>query len=84
MSTIEEWEEMHLTPEGWIDGSYRLAPGEQIELPRPATEVLTIRRHVVATYGGASRVTEDRTPRTDDMPLIERLLQEFGAPVFKV
>jgi hypothetical protein len=50
----------------------------------PANDVLTVRRHVAAVYGGPSRVTEDRTPRTDDMGQIEQLLLKYGAPVFGV
>jgi hypothetical protein len=51
---------------------------------RPADEVLTVRRHVAATYCGPSRATEDRTPRTEDMALIETLLSRFGSPAFGV
>jgi hypothetical protein len=29
-------------------------------------------------------VVEDRTPRTEDMALIEKLLKKFGAPGFGV
>ena len=84
MSICEEWELMHLTPQGWKDGSYRHAPGDAIEIAPPADDVLTVRRHVTATYGGPSRVIEDRTPHTDDMALIERLLSTYGAPGFGV
>lgn len=84
MSVSDEWEELHLTPEGWKDGSYRHEPGDAIIIEPPADDVLTVRRHVAAVYGGPSRVTEDRTPRTDDMRQIEQLLLKYGAPVFGV
>ncbi len=84
MSVIEEREELHLTPDGWKDGSYRHVPGEAIIVAPPANDVLTVGRHVAAVYGGPSRVTEDRTPRTDDMSQIEQLLLKYGAPVFGV
>ncbi|CAD16410.1 hypothetical protein L665_03770 [Ralstonia solanacearum SD54] len=84
MSVCDEWEELHLTPEGWKDGSYRHEPGAAVIIAPPVNEVLTVRRHVAAVYGGPSRVTEDRTPRTDDMSQIEQLLLKYGAPVFGV
>ncbi|MFX8347292.1 hypothetical protein ABTL51_20465, partial [Acinetobacter baumannii] len=74
MSVSDEWEELHLTPDGWKDGSYRHEPGDAIIIEPPVNDVLTVRRHVAAVYGGPSRVTEDRTPRTDDMNQIEQLL----------
>jgi hypothetical protein len=84
MFASEEWEELHLTPEGWKDGSYRHVPGDPVMIEPPANDVLTVRRHVAAVYGGPSRVTEDRTPRTDDIGQIEQLLLKYGAPVFGV
>jgi hypothetical protein len=84
MSVSDEWEELHLTPDGWRDGSYRHEPGDAVIVAPPANDVLTVRRHVAAVYGGPSRVTEDRTPRTDDMSQIEQLLLKYGAPVFGV
>ncbi|AJG18165.1 hypothetical protein [Cupriavidus basilensis] len=84
MSISEEWEEMHLTPGGWVGGSYRHVPGPEVTVVRPADDVLTVRRHVCATYCGPSRTTEDRTPQTEDMALIESLLARFGSPAFGV
>lgn len=84
MPVCDEWEELHLTPDGWKAGSYRHEPGDAILIAPPADEVLTVRRHVAAVYGGPSRVIEDRTPRTDDMEQIEHLLLKYGAPVFGV
>lgn len=84
MSVSDEWEELHLTPDGWEAGSYRHEPGDAVIVEPPVNDVLTVRRHVAAVYGGPSRVTEDRTPRTDDMPVIEQLLLKYGAPAFSV
>ncbi|NUO84941.1 MAG: translation initiation factor 1 [Cupriavidus sp.] len=84
MSVIEEWEALHLTPEGWQPGSYRHAPWQAVEVAPPATGVLTVRRHVTATYCGPSRAVEDRTPETTDMALIEALLERHGNPVFQI
>jgi len=80
----DEWEEMHLAPGGWIAGSYRHTPWPAVEIPRPDTPVLTVRRHVTATYGGPSRVVEERTPLTSDMSQIESLLIRYGDPEFGI
>lgn len=84
MSTIEEWEALHLTPEGWQPGTYRHSPWQEVQIAPPAAGVLTVRRHVTATYCGPSRAVEDRTPEIADMALIEALLERHGAPVFKI
>jgi len=84
MPNSEEWEEIHLTPKGWIAGSYRRTPWPAVEAAAPDARVLTVRRHVTAVYGGPSRAVEDRTPQTQDMALIESLLTQFGNPEFNV
>ena len=84
MSVIEEWDALHLTPEGWQPGSYRRAPWQAVEIAPPAAGVLTVRRHVTATYCGPSRAVEDRTPEITDMALIEALLERHGDPVFRI
>ncbi len=84
MSNNEEWEELHLTPAGWIAGSYRQTPWQAVDVTPPDSAVLTVRRHVTAIYCGASRAVEDRTPQTQDMALIESLLSRYGSPEFGI
>ncbi|ABF12286.1 hypothetical protein ACUXAV_002243 [Cupriavidus metallidurans] len=84
MPNNEEWEELHLTPAGWIAGSYRHTPWQPVAVTPPDAAVLTVRRHVTATYGGPSRAIEDRTPQTQDMALIESLLTRYGSPEFGI
>nr|CUV11375.1 conserved protein of unknown function [Ralstonia solanacearum] len=55
-----------------------------VEVTPPDSGVLTVRRHVTATYCGPSRAVEDRTPQTQDMALIESLLARYGSPEFSV
>jgi hypothetical protein len=55
-----------------------------VEVAPPAAGVLTVRRHVTATYCGPSRAVEDRTPEITDMALIEALLERHGDPVFRI
>jgi hypothetical protein len=84
MSTSEEWEELHLTPAGWVAGSYRHTPWPVVDVSPPEGGVLMVRRHVTATYCGPSRAVEDRTPQTQDMALIESLLAQYGGPDFGI
>ncbi|SDP79110.1 hypothetical protein SAMN04488595_12410 [Ralstonia sp. 25mfcol4.1] len=84
MSNSEEWEELHLTPGGWVAGSYRHTPWPKVDIAPPDAGVLTVRRHVTATYCGPSRAIEDRTPQTRDMALIESLLARYGNPEFSI
>jgi hypothetical protein len=84
MSNSEEWEELHLTPAGWVAGSYRHTPWPVVAVIPPESGVLTVRRHVTAIYGGPSRAVEDRTPQTQDMGLIESLLARYGGPEFGI
>ncbi|CAG9167723.1 hypothetical protein LMG23992_00891 [Cupriavidus laharis] len=84
MSNSDEWEELHLTSAGWIAGSYRHTPWQPVDVEPPETGVLTVRRHVTATYCGPSRTVEDRTPKTQDMALIESLLTRYGNPEFSI
>jgi len=84
MPNSEEWQELHLTPNGWIAGTYRRTPWPVVNVTPPETRVLTIRRHVTAIYCGPSRVVEDRTPQTEDMAQIESLLARYGEPEFSV
>ncbi len=62
-SANDEWEIMHLTPTGWMDGSYRHEPGEAVAIAPPADDVLTVRRH--ASTAGRPAWSRTRTPRTE-------------------
>lgn len=84
MSVNDEWEEMHLTPAGWATGSYRHTPWPAVDVPLPDVVVMTVRRHVSATYGGPSRVVEERNPLAADISQIEALLIKYGDPDFGI
>jgi len=75
---------LHLTPAGWVAGSYRHAPWPLVVVAPPAAGVLTVRRNVTSSTNGPARATEDRTPMTQDAALIDALLAEFGNPKFNV
>ena len=83
MAASDEWEEVHLTPNGWVDGSYKHDFGNRVEEPTPTDAVLTIRRHVyVGAIGAEAKVTETEAPRIDDKAKIAELRLKFGKPTF--
>ncbi len=83
MSASDEWEEVHLTPNGWVDGSYKHDFGIRVEEPIPSDAVLTIRRHVyVGAIGADAKITETETPRIGDKERIAELRAKFGKPTF--
>jgi hypothetical protein len=84
MLKIEEWEELHLTADGWISGTHRVEPWSEVTAPAPENRVLTARRRVTATYGGESEVVEVRSPHTTDLDHIAALLQRYGDPAFRI
>lgn len=83
MSVSDEWEEVHLTPSGWVDGSYKHDFGKRVDVPVPKDAVLTILRHVtVGAIGASANVREEETPRTTDASLITELRAKYGKPTF--
>jgi hypothetical protein len=85
MALSKEWEEMHLTPSGWKEGSHLYDNDERKNVPAPEDTVLTVKLHVVVAAAGApSEETEERTPRTTDEALIKKLLDKYGEPNFSV
>lgn len=83
MAASDEWEEVHLTPNGWVDGSYKHDFGNRVQKPIPIEAVLTIRRHVyVGAIGADAQATEIETPRIEDNAKIAELRLRFGKPTF--
>lgn len=83
MAASDEWEEVHLTPQGWVDGSYKHDFGQKVDKSTPIDAVLTVRRHVyVAAIGAAAKITETETQLIEDKVRIEELRSIFGKPIF--
>jgi len=83
MAASSEWEEVHLTPSGWVDGSYKHDFQGVTEVPMPVDAVLTVRRrvHVASTFS-APDISEDETAHSGDAALIAELKAKFGKPTF--
>lgn len=85
MAASNEWEDVHLTPAGWVDGSYRFDNGETTEVAVPDDAVLTIRRRVyVASVYSTPDISHDETARISDTARIAELRKQFGEPTFGV
>ncbi|NYI02889.1 translation initiation factor 1 [Cupriavidus plantarum] len=85
MSASNEWEDVHLTPAGWVDGSIKRDFAGVTKRPVPADAVLTAHRRVhVASAFSSPDISESETRLTDDVALIEELRQKYGKPVFGV
>lgn len=83
MSLSDEWEEVHLTPAGWVDGSYKHDFGRRNDVPVPQDAVLTVLRHVtVGAIGASAKVSEKESPLTNDASLIAELRAKYGKPTF--
>ncbi len=83
MSVSDEWEEVHLTPAGWVDGSYKHDFGKRKDVPVPPDAVLTVLRHVtVGAIGASAKVREEETLLSADAALIAELRAKFGKPTF--
>ena len=85
MAASNEWEDMHLTPGGWVDGSFKADFAPVRERPVPQDAVLTITRRVkIASAYSAPDISETETKHTTDEALIESLREKFGKPTFGV
>jgi len=87
MSESHEWEEVHLTSDGWIEGSCKLDFGGLKEKPCPADRFLTVRREVRwGKYGAPSSISSDESiiycdANRDSVIL---MLLKHGKPGFSV
>jgi hypothetical protein len=86
MALSNEWENMHLTPSGWVQGSTKLDFQRSSEYrPVPEDAVLTAYREVyVGAIGATAQVTENTTKLSSDAELINSLMAKFGKPQFGV
>lgn len=85
MAVSDEWEKMHLTPSGWIQGSGKYDFQGIEEKSVPDDTVLTAYRHVyVGAIGAKPQITETQNHHTHDKALIKILLEKYGSPQFAV
>ena len=85
MAASNEWEDMHLTPAGWVRGTALYDFDRKEPKPIPTDAVLTVRRHVhLPAYGEKIQVEETRSELSRDAALVKSLLERYGEPTFGV
>lgn len=85
MAASDEWENMHLTPNGWVLGSGKYDFQGITEKTKPTDAVLTAYRRVyVGAIGAKPQITENQDFHTEDKTLIKTLLDKYGSPQFSV
>ncbi|PME35099.1 hypothetical protein BCV39_18855 [Vibrio sp. 10N.286.55.E10] len=85
MALSNEWEYMHLTPIGWVQGSTKLDFQGKKDVPVPDDAVFSVYRKVyVGAIGAKPDITEETKNISNDLQLIEKMLKKFGEPKFSV
>ncbi|WP_421312619.1 hypothetical protein [Aeromonas sp. 603404] len=85
MALSNEWEYMHLTPSGLVQGSMKLDFQSAQDIAVPEDAVLTAYRKVyVGAMGAKPEVTEETTNLSKDSDFIKKLLLKYGKPQFGV
>lgn len=77
MSASNEWDEWHLTPKGWVEGTEKMDHATK-EVSPPANRVATFRftAYLASAYSRMS-YTWDETWRAAEAP-VDALLKQFG------
>ncbi len=78
MSASYEWQDRHLTPAGWLDGSYRVDGAGIIRVDEPADRVLTVRHSDFSGWGSNLHRSDDVKWEHEDKALIAELLAKYG------
>ena len=80
MSLSNEWDEFHLTPVGWVEGSSKQDFCGVTEVPAPPDRALSIR---FREYQSCSYAKVDRTRRemwrSPDADAVAALVEEYGS-----
>ncbi len=78
MSQSKEWQEYHLTTNGWVRGSYRTDFGGETLEP-PPDRVLSLRFVETINFGNINQYFTAPQFESEDKKAIEALLCEFGS-----
>jgi hypothetical protein len=79
VSASNEWQEYHLTPTGWVEGSEKIDFVGVREAPIPAHRVLTVRSVEYMSSGFSPlRSYWEETWRSDDSSAVQKLVAKFG------
>lgn len=83
MTLSNEWEEVYLTENGWVDGSYRHDFEETKYVEKPPNILMTVYRGVIKeAIMAKEKCREEITYHTDDKDRIIKALLRHGQPKF--
>ena len=75
----EHWRVWHLTPRGWIAGSYKEPDGDaEVDLPFPDDRVGTSRYSVIGSPMRGAKTSVAQLWLCEDTAKIEELVKKFG------
>lgn len=77
MAQSREWQDWHLTPNGWVGGSYKGDGGGE-EIPPPLGLVLTQRYVEKISYGSIDGDVKDPSFGDINSKLVQDLIAKFG------
>ena len=78
MSASDEWQDRHLTPAGWVEGSYRVDGQGITWVENPSDCVLTVRHSEYSGWGSNIVSSDDVKWEHEDKSLISELLAKHG------
>jgi len=78
MSASDEWRERHLTPSGWVDGSYRVDGVGTTFVEVPTDRILTVRYSEYSGWGANIHRSSEEKWRHADESHVKELLEKFG------
>ena len=78
MSASDEWQDRHLTPLGWVDGSYRVDGAGTIFVKEPEDRVLTVRYSEYSGWGSNIHRSDKVKWRHPDEHRVTELLAKYG------
>ncbi len=79
MSASHEWQEWHLTPDGWKVGTFEHDFGQKPVVEPPPDRVMTCRYHatIPSTFGGDERYVET-VWTSDDEESVKNFIGHYG------
>jgi hypothetical protein len=78
MSASDEWQDRHLTPAGWVEGSYRVDGAGITWADDPADRVPTVRHSEFSGWGSNIHRSDDVKWEHEDKNLVAELLAKYG------
>jgi hypothetical protein len=79
MSLSKEWFQEHLTPNGWVSGSYRYDSAKEVKKDAPDDRVLTLCFFEEQTsFFSKMHLTYEEEWRSDTEEQVKSLIKEYG------